>query len=367
MSDELPESVLALLNGDESDSGLTKLQLGTFQKTIVDIRAEHISYRQQSGLEDIWQKYEEAYIGMDNANRHEFSGHRFQVPLTSDGPLREEKRDDKDQRCTLYVRLTARYTDAGKAKVCELLIPPDEKSYSYDCTPVPSLIDQQDSKDPVLLPDGSPAERDATPSEQQSMPMPLPTTPEPGAPAPLPPGVPLVQGDLAMEQISSARKKAKKAEKRVDDWKVEANYPMHMRRVIADSARLGVGVMKGPFPCIRKAMAITKSPVMDANGQPVLENGKPVEKTVLAFEEKVCPDWEAVSPWDCFPSDSCGENVRNGPWFFHRARLSRKQIEDLGELPGYIKPAIAQVLDEGPGKSLVHADQGNPRGASRLS
>lgn len=360
LDEKLPESVLALLKG-EKDTSLTDGQLKTIEKTIIDIRKEHITYRQQSGCEDIFKKYEEAYIGMDNANRHEFNGHRFQVPLTMDGPLREEKRDEKDTRSTLYVRLTSRYVDAGKAKVCELLIPPDEKSYLYRPTPIPSLIDQQDSKKPVLLPDGSPAERDATPSEQQLLPMPLPTTSDPNAPPPLPPGVPLVEGDLAMEQMSIARKKAKKAEKRVDDWKLEANYPMHMRRVIADAARLGVGVMKGPFPCIRKAMAITKSPVLDDRGQPVMKDGKPVEKTVLAFEEKLCPDWEAVSPLDLFPSSSCGENVRNGPWLFHRARLSRKQIEELGALPGYIKASITQVLDEGPNKVLVDSEQNNPR------
>lgn len=353
LDDTLPDSVLAMIRGKEAEPTLTDDQLKTFTTTILTVRAEHKNHRQQSGIEEIWRKYEEAYIGMDDGNRHEFRGQRYLVPATMDAPLRNEMAAP-DTRCTLYVRLTARYVDAGKAKVCELLIhPADGKSYSYGPTPVPSLIAQQESKQPVLLPDGTPAERDATPTEQQSLPTPLPQPTEPGAPPPLPPGVPLVQGDLAMEEIVLARKKAKKAERRVDDWKAEANYAAHLRRVVGDSARIGVGVMKGPFPCLRKSMAITTKQVTD-------ETGQRVEKTVVAFEEKLCPDWAAVSPWDVFPSPSCGENVRNGQWFFHRDRLSRRQVEDLGELPGYIKRYINQVLEEGPNKSLVDMDSRNP-------
>ena len=356
----LPESIMALLHEgeDQGPSTLNLAQRTSLSKMLCDTRTKHQNYRKQSGAEDRWIRYAEAYLGIDNGNRHEYGATRLLVPSTMGGPLREE-RPSTTTGCTLYVRLTSRYVDAASAKSQETLIPTDEKSFSYEPTPVPSLITKQHSKAPVMLSDGTPAERDATPSEQASMPAPLPQPVDPSMPqqAPMPPGMPLLESDLAAEEMELARKAAKLAEKRVDDWKAEANYAAHMRRVLADSPRLGVGVLKGPFPCIRKSMAVTKGPRRDSNGNPVMDqSGKPVEQTTISFEEKISPDWAAVSPWDIYPAPSCGENVRNSDWFFHRDRLSRSQVEALGELPGYIQSAIVQVLDEGPEKRSVRDD-----------
>lgn len=361
--EELPESVLAALHegerGDDGSPPLSEVQLGTLTKIITGEREKNKTYRQTSGIEHIWQRFEEAYIGMDDGNRGEFSNQRFQVPLTTNAGLTKDV-PKGDGRCTLYVRLTARYVDMGAAKAQEFLIGPDEKTYKYEPTPVPDLIADLENHTPVMLAPGQPAMRDARPDELGAHPTPLPQPTDPNAPPPMKPGVPILQKDLAQETMEMARKKAEKAEKRVDDWKAEANFTKSIRRVLFDAARLGVGVLKGPFPCIRKAMAITKTPVLDEMNNPVVVDGKPKTTTTLAFEEKLCPDWAAVSPWDLFPSSSCGENVRNGEWLFHRDRLSRRQVEDLGELPGYITSSITQVLEEGPNKGQKDTGNRNP-------
>lgn len=356
----LPDSIMALLHEgeDQGPSTLNLAQRAALSKMLCDIRTKHQNHRKQSGMEDRWRRYTEAYLGIDDGNRHEHGVMRVMVPSTMDGPLRREVAPAA-AGCTLYVRLTSRYVDVAAAKAQEILIPTDEKSYSYEPTPVPDLIAKQHDKSPVLLANGAPAERDATPSEQASMPAPLPQPVDPSIPqqAPMPPGVPLLESDLAAEKMELARKSAKLAEQRVDDWKAEANYAAHMRQVLSDAPRLGVGVLKGPFPCMRKSMAVTKLPVKDSEGNPVFDDsGKPKEQTTISFKEKVCPDWAAVSPWDIFPSPSCGQNVRNSDWFFHRDRLSRSQVEALGELPGYIQSAIVQVLDEGPEKRALQDD-----------
>lgn len=344
--DQLPASVLEAIRGsdDSGEQEFTEKQLDTVATLLVGTRKKYRDFRAQSGMEDIMLRCEEHYIGMDDGNRHEFKGQRFQVPPVPDAPLVLEsgqQKKDEQPRCTLYVRLTARYVDAGAAKVQEIVIAPDEKSFSYDPTPIPSLMEKMESNKPVLLPDGSPAERDARPDELAGQPQPLPQPPtDPNAPeAPLPPGVPIVERDLAAEQFEQVRKSVKKAEKRVEDWHVEAQMPAKMRRVIADSARLGVGVLKGPFPCLRKAVKVIKDP----------ESGE----VSITFDEQIKPDYKAVSPWNLFPSPACGENVRNGEGLFERDYLSQKQVEDLALIPGYIKKYIHQVIREGPGKRLT--------------
>ena len=347
---ELPESVVEALREDSPDqeegSGLNEQQLNTLCMTLIKKRTEYRDYRQNSGIEQIWQRNEEFYVGMDEANRHEFHHVRFHAPTTIDGPLvvDQAKQAATDLRCTLFPRVPARYVDAGTAKVCEIILPPDEVSFAYDATPVPSLLAMADSDKPVPHPAGSEfagqaMERDARPDEQANMP-PTPVTPaDPSQPqqAPEKPGVPILERDFANEKMEKATKAAKKAQKRVEDWHVEAQFAQKMRRAIFDSARLGVGVIKGPIPTLRSAMAVTKDPV---SGEVAVE-----------FEEKLVPDYDWASPWDIFPSPSCGENVRNGEGLFHRDYLSRTGVEELAKKPGYIKRMMNQVIAEGPQKT----------------
>jgi hypothetical protein len=65
---------------------------------------------------------------------------------------------------------------------------------------------------------------------------------------PAPASVPLTIKDLAQEKLDEANTKAQKAEDRIADWMVEAKYPMQMRKVVFDSARLGGGCAQGPVP-----------------------------------------------------------------------------------------------------------------------
>ena len=52
---------------------------------------------------------------------------------------------------------------------------------------------------------------------------------------------------FAAEIREQADEKAKKAEKRIHDWMVEANYSAEMRKVLHDASRIGVGVLMAPF------------------------------------------------------------------------------------------------------------------------
>jgi hypothetical protein len=55
-----------------------------------------VSARKSSGIEDIWKECEEAYVGIDAANRDEFKGANWSKPVSMDGPVTT----DRDPRNT---------------------------------------------------------------------------------------------------------------------------------------------------------------------------------------------------------------------------------------------------------------------------
>jgi hypothetical protein len=354
--DQLPDMVKdAIGDAQQADKPAEEGILSALTREIIQQRADARKARRTSGIEDIWLKAEEAYHGIDDANRAEFGRQKWQVPTNSAGPLtRATTQNGEEVRSTVFVRLTARYVDAGSAKLQEILLPPDEKAFSFEPTPVPDLIEAAKDETQVTM-GGVPLERNATPQEMQQMQgaQAMPTPPQPqgsgmipnqvsGSSAPaangqpaLPPGMPLTHKDLAQEAMDLAADKAKKAEKRIYDWMVEAKYTAHMRRVLFDGARLGVGVLKAPFPCMRKSMAVTKGP--DGTSQ-------------LKIQMKLAPDVKAVSAWNLYPSGSCGENIQNGDYIFELDHISGRQLYDLRELEDYHAKAIDQVLKEGPSK-----------------
>lgn len=364
--DQLPDMVKDELDTvQQADKPVEESILTALTREIVDQRADARKARKQSGIEETWLKAEEAYHGIDDANRNEFSRQKWQVPTSSAGPLtRNTPQNGEEVRSTVFIRLTARYVDAGSAKLQEILLPPDEKAFSFDPTPIPDLIEAAKDDTQVTM-GGMPLERDATLQEQQQMqgaqgmplqpqgpgmsPNPVSGTPGPAVPPaqpgqpPLPPGMPLTHKDLAQEAMDQAKDKAKKAEKRIYDWMVEAKYTAHMRRVLFDGARLGVGVLKAPFPCMRKARALSTGP-----------DGKKQLKILM----KLAPDAKAISPWNLYPSGSCGENVQNGDYVFELDHISGRQLNDLRDLPDYHAKAIDQVLKEGPAK--LNADNPDP-------
>ncbi|MBF0263238.1 MAG: hypothetical protein HQL97_15520, partial [Magnetococcales bacterium] len=298
--DELPADILAELDamegespdGESSKQATRQERLDAIAKAIIEKREHAITERQASGIEESLMRAEESYVGMDDANRHEFIGKRWCKPVSMEAPLTSNDPNPGEQvQSNVFVPVPARYVDAGTAKLGEILLPPDDKGFSAEPTPIPDLIDALKDTSQVMLTkeDGTqqPATRDATDEEIQAMspqPGPLPAdslsaTPAPAAAGPPPatagpagaspvpgqaPGVPLTVKDLAQEALNKAKDASDKAQTRMHDQLVEMNYTASVRKVIFDAGKLGVGVLKGPFPTRKKAMAVTKE--KDANG-----------------------------------------------------------------------------------------------------
>lgn len=373
---DLPDDVAELIQPHLAESAETLAAIGV---SIARRRDDAKAARTSSGIETIWKEMEESYIGIDDANRHEFQDARWAKPMSMDGPVTTGKKPQQtEHKSTVFVRLTARYVDAGAAKLGEILLPADGKAFSFSETPVPELIKAKQDTSQVVHGDlGVPLTRPANPGESvpgatpapaaapglggavpapgaaAAPPSPMPGTIPTGAPGPAgalspsgapaaPPQVPLTVKDLAEENIEIARKAAKAAETRIYDWMVECQRSAEMRKVIADSARIGVGVLNGPIPVMKKNMAVKKS-----------DKG-----TQVIIEEKVQPGSRWRDPWNIFPDPACGENIHNGDFLFDRDFLAYRQVRNLKGLPGYIAAQIDAVLEEGPEGPDKDADLG---------
>lgn len=325
-------------------------KLDALSSVIAAKRREAVDARKTSGIEDVWLACEEAYLGIDDANRHEWAGARWAKPTSMSGGLTRANNAVDPTRSSAYVRLTARYVDQAAAKLGEILFPIDDKAFSFEATPDPELVKQLDDKTPLVNDQGQPVVKPAEqPVPAQAGTPPMAPAPQFGAPSNTPNQmVQATAADAAQAIADMADDCAKKAETRIWDWLVEAKYPAEGRKVIHDAARIGVGILKGPVPDVQTSRALTK----DADG------------VTLSIVQKIVPTVKWVDPWNFFPADGCGEDVHAGDYVFERDFLATKKLRALGEQDGYLKPQIARVIEEGPGK--VFSEGGNPADRDKL-
>jgi len=357
---QLSESVVdALQEYHQPEEEAHQAQLDKLTGTLLEKRKVAIDGRQSSGIEDIWTYCEEAYIGIDAANRHEFHSNRWMKPASPDGRLEKDGKAVDTSKCSLYIPFTRRYVNAGVAKVQEILLAPDERPFGAEPTPVPELVKELKNTTQVEV-EGQQLERDPTPKEVNpgtggTPENPLPLTPAPDVDTSQAPPKKLTYAELAAEKMQQAVEAAEAAAKRMHDSMVECRFAYHDRRCIQDGGRIGTGIIKGPIPDISRSVVaskktfskldpVTKQPIMDqTTGQPVTE-----EAIVIEVREEIKPVAKRVSPWNFYPDPGCGEDIQNGTCTWEKDDLSRASLQKLAKMPGYNKRAIAEVLREDP-------------------
>lgn len=326
---DLPPEVVEAMTGGGAQAAAPE-RLAEIGRVVAGMRKEAVDARKNSGIEQIWLEAEEAYLGIDDENRAEFEGAKWAKPMSMTGGLQRERlANSSDQvRATAFVTMTARYVDAGTAKVCEISLPIDGKAFTLKATPVPEG-----------------ATEDTTPAQEIT-----------GTPMPGPDGQPVTVAQLAENAVKVYEKAAQKAANRIHDWMTESKHPAEMRKVIHDMARLGVGVLKGPFPVERTVKVVRKKRLQD---------GAIVQ---LERVSKVAPGEKWIDPWNFYPAPGCGEDIQNGGWCFERDPMVEHELVgliDLAETQFYIPEAIRKVIDEGPGK--CYAEQTNLSAAERTN
>lgn len=301
-------------------------------------RKEFVDARKASGIEAVWLACEEYYLGIDDANRHEFNDAKWSKPTSINGPVTKEGRDRDDARSTAFVRVTSRYVDGASAKVGEIILPIDDKAFKLDATPDPDLVKKSKDLRPLMDAAGQPVSK---PPQEPEAGAAIPPPPDGTPPVPGGVGAVMTVADQAQQALDQAQDSAEKAETRIHDWLVECRYPAEARKMLSDSARIGVGVLKGPIPDFKTSRAVTKAP----------------KGIALQIEKKLVPAVRWIDPWNLFPDDGCGENIHDGEGVFERDFLSVKKLKKLKDDPDYLADEIDKVVEEGPGK--VYAENPN--------
>lgn len=322
-------------NNTEMSEAEREERMESLSRLFVQMRSDAVNARKTSGIEDVWMSCEEAYLGIDDLNRSEFSKANWAKPTSMSGPVTTNDIRGSSKRSTVFIPLTRRYVDAASAKLAEIILPIDDKAFMIKPEPIPDGILEDKSPaiaestgQPIMAPPQQPQQPGQPPQQGQQ---------------PQPPK-PVTVADMEQAKHNAAADAAKKAEKRIYDWMVEANYPAEARKVIKDAARIGTGILKGPFPELRRNRAMTR------------ETGAPS----VVMQESLKPGIKWIDPWNFFPAEGCGESVHDGDYCIERDYLSERKLKQLRRNPIYMKDQIDKVIEEGPGK--VYIESGNTSG-----
>ncbi|GAA0586685.1 hypothetical protein ACFQH5_20245 [Halomonas salifodinae] len=295
-------------------------RLDALGNALAQRRAEAIAARHTSGIEEEWLQDEEFYEGIDDANRGENAA-------WSSKPPGQETIDADDTSSTIFLNVTGTYCDAASASLADMLLPTDDSAWQLEPTPVAELI-------PFAEGDIPPQVRQQIASEAQGRP-----------PEEVEAHVARKEQEIAAEArriLDEAKDKAGAAQKRIEDWHVECQYHAEVRKVIEDAAKVGSGVLKGPFPMRKRHVAY-------------VDGG-------LVIQEEIKPVSKRIDYRNLYPDGGCGDSIHNGSFVFERDDITEKQLRELIGSPGYDEGQILAVLDEGPAEAgKVHQEVGDMR------
>ena len=313
-------------------------RLQAFSHTIKMLRKAAIEARVNNGIDDQWQEDEDFYEGIDSANRTTASRTKpYDFGGTGTGPTKSPDRNPN--RSTVFVPLTRPYVDIAAARISDMYMPTDDRNWDGEPTPIPELVKiiNDADKPQGAVPPAMPAAPQAMPAAPPAMPgmpaMGAPVMPAaPGAAMPAP-GMPTIPVDEAKRIMEAANQSWIKARTQIDDWLKECSYNHELRKAIHDMARIGVGIMKGPFPKTRVAKAVSQT----------------TGGFTLEISSRISPVSVRVDPWRFFPAGDCGEDATKGSHRFEQDFITRFKLRELKnpEL-GYLPDQIDECMEEGP-------------------
>lgn len=294
---------------------LRQSNLNNLGESLAKSRSAAIAHRQKSGIEKEWVEDDEYYQGIDDANRR-FNSTWTQKPV---GQVSVSNENDATSS-TIFPNITGPYVDMAAARVGDMLLPTSgDRGWEFGPTPIPDMVAASNGNIPMHVRRSIEA---AGQGDQQAI-----------------AGAMQQVVDEAAAIIEEARVKAEKAQERIDDWHKETGYNAEMRQIIDDAAKLGTGVLKGPFQEDRKTIAYI-------GGQ-------------LQASIKQVPYSKRVTAWNCYPDPGCGENIQDGSYHWERGEITRKEVERLLEQTDlhYIPDQIREVLREGPTQAISIFDR----------
>ena len=267
---------------------------------IVRKRDKWITHRATSGIEQRWRVAQRLYEGKDAQ-----SDENALADVLRNG---QSRRQAKAQRSRVSINIVAPKVEASVARLCEILLPVDDKNWGVKPKPDQKLARAAQTEGTLVDP----------------------TTGQPVGEL----------SQIAQGVRQSYQQAAEAMENRIDLATTECNYNGEQRRMIEDACRLGTGVLKGPRPFTRKVTSYSQ--VDDPQSGALVF----VEK----IEEKTEPGSERVDPWNIFWDPACGNDHQRGSGLWEMRDITRRELRALIGVPGFDAEAIADVLAEEPKK-----------------
>lgn len=271
-----------------------------FLLNLLSKRKEAIAGRAGCGIETDWTEDEEHYQGIDDANRAFQNANQL---YRSKAIIGGNDRKDRPQRSVVFLNVTRPYTDAASARVADMLLPTDDRSWEIKPTPLPRLSETQLATLAQAMGMSDPAQ---------------------------------VQAQIEAQQ-AQAKQAAERMQATIEDPLVESNWHGEVRQVIEDAARIGSGVLKGPFPVVRSMRMTHKNPT--------------TQLTEFVKADEVKPGSKRIDCWNFFPDPACGENIHNGSYTWEREHIGKRQIKQMLADSSYDRRELLAVLREGPART----------------
>ena len=285
--------------------------------TFCDERRQAINGRKD--LESIWKAARNQYKGVDGASGRNTA---YEKSETLDASLTSVQQKTDIDRSTVVLNITRPYTNAGTARVADILLPTGKMPWELRATPVSDLqvvvgilkdYPEVMSQLPMLLPDVT----------------------------------------RKMQDPESAKTAMEMASKIIKDWLKESDWAGVVRRQIIEAGLVGTGVLKGPFPSER-ALSLDVQKIIDV--LPFISDPITQELLTKQFETmlRYTPKIECIKVENCYPDPDCGTDIQNGKFFFEKIpEVTKRQLQDMLKDPNYFSDPIKLALEEGPKDELT--------------
>lgn len=270
--------------------------------SILQKRDEAMEYRAASGVEKRWREDESAYNGLEMATK---TGEMIDY-VTGDAVAAQNQSSNRSMASINIIRPRV---DTAVGRFADIQMPVDARNWGLATTPVPEMADKNFRNQkatyqgqPITRADGSEA----------------------------------TMSDLAKIEKDKAEAAMSKMEREIDDQLTECGFNGECRRAIADAARLGTGILKGPG-VVKK---LKKSWRRNSDGETTVQE--------LEVEESFEPESKRVDPWKVYPDPDCEEDIRRAAYIFERDTILPRELRMLKGVPGYLNDQIDKCLAELP-------------------
>jgi len=211
----------------------------------------------------------------------------------------------------IFIMLTSVKVRAAKAWIRDVMLPPGERAWAAEPTPVPELspeILQRVEADVNVKLVNEIYATGLVADEAQAR----------------------AQIEAAAEQKrkeieAAAKKRAQRMEDAMDDDLVQADYYQAIEELIDDLVTFPACFLKGPV--IRRRKGLSWMP-----------------DNTVQVQDELRKEYDVVSPFDLYPSP--GARTLQDGYLIERHRLTRKDLNDLIGVSGYSEEAIRTVLRE---------------------